>query len=313
MFGYLARRIGLGVVTVLVASALSFLLVLASGGSPGAITAGEGATKAQIAAENVRLGWDRPLVAQYGTWLGHAVRSNFGVSLIDGHGIWPDLMQRIPVTASIAVFATLFSAILGILIGVVAAVRRGRLDRLITVTSGIMLSLPQFWLGILLVYVLSVKARLLPATGYVGFMASPTQYFQSLVLPVLALGLTGAAIIVRTTRAGMVNALQQEHIRTLRALGTPVWRIRYLHALRFAGAPVVSVLGIQFIALFGGSVVIEQLFALPGLGQAASNAIDNSDIPAVQGVVVIATVVVVITNLVLDVALAALDPKVRTA
>jgi peptide/nickel transport system permease protein len=130
---------------------------------------------------------------------------------------------------------------------------------------------------------------------------------------VITLAITGTAIIARTTRTGMITALRQEHIRTLHALGTPPWQIRYVHALRFAGGPVVSVLGIQFIALFGGSVVIEQLFALPGLGQAASNAIDNSDVPAVQGVVVIATVVVVITNLVLDVVLAALDPKVRTA
>jgi peptide/nickel transport system permease protein len=158
-----------------------------------------------------------------------------------------------------------------------------------------------------------VKAHLLPATGYVSFTDSPVQYARSLVLPVLALGLTGAAIIARTTRAGMVDALQQEHIRTLRALGTPQWRIRYLHALRFASAPVVSVLGIQFIALFGGSVIIEQLFALPGLGQAAQNAINTDDFPSVQGVVVIATVVVVVTNLVLDLVLAALDPKVRAA
>ncbi|ROO87629.1 peptide/nickel transport system permease protein [Actinocorallia herbida] len=313
MFAYLTRRLGLGVVTVLVASALSFLLVHASGGSPGAITAGQGATAAQIAAENVRLGWDRPLVVQYLSWLGDAIRSDFGVSLIDGHGIWPDLLHRIPVTASMAIFATLFSGILGIGIGVAAAVNRGRLDRVITVASGVMLSLPQFWLGILLVYVLAVKADLLPATGYVEFTAAPTQYFQSLALPVLALGLTGAAIIARTTRAGMVNALEQEHIRTLRALGTPLWRIRYLHALRFASAPVVSVLGIQFIALFGGSVIIEQLFALPGLGQAAQTAIDTHDFPSVQGVVVIATAVVVLTNLILDLVLAALDPQVRAA
>ena len=222
-------------------------------------------------------------------------------------------MARLPVTASIAVFATLLSGILGTAIGVAAAVRGGLADRVVTVGSGIALSLPQFWVGILLVYLIAIKAGLLPATGYVAFRASPGQYLQSLALPVVTLAITGTAIIARTTRTGMVTALRQEHIRTLHALGTPPWRIRYVHALRFAGAPVVSVLGIQFIALFGGSVVIEQLFALPGLGQAAPNAIGNNDLPAVQGVVIIATVVVVITNLVLDLVLAALDPKVRTA
>jgi peptide/nickel transport system permease protein len=241
------------------------------------------------------------------------VQGNLGVSLIDGHNIWSDLTSRLPVTASIAVFATLLSGILGVLIGVAAAVRGGAVDRLVTVGGGIALSLPQFWICILLVYLIAIKAGLLPATGYVAFSASPGQYLQSLALPVVTLAITGTAIIARTTRTGMVSALRQEHIRTLHALGTPPWRIRYVHALRFAGAPVVSVLGIQFIALFGGSVVIEQLFALPGLGQAASNAIGNNDLPAVQGVVIIATVVVVITNLVLDLVLAALDPKVRTA
>jgi peptide/nickel transport system permease protein len=313
MLTYLARRLAFAVATVLAASVLSFLLVHASGSSPGAITAGAGATPAQVAAENLRLGWDRPLAAQYLSWLGGAVRGNLGVSLIDGHDIWSDLMNRLPVTASIAIFATLLSGVLGVAIGVAAAVRGGLLDRTVTVGSGVALSLPQFWVGILLVYLIAIKAHLLPATGYVAFGASPGQYLQSLALPVITLTITGVAIIARTTRTGLIAALRQEHIRTLHALGTPPWRIRYIHALRFAGAPVVSVLGIQFIALFGGSVVIEQLFALPGLGQAASAAIGTNDLPAVQGVVIIATVVVVITNLVLDLVLAALDPKVRAA
>ena len=312
--GYLARRIAFAVSTVLAASVVSFLLVHASGSSPGAITAGAGATPALVAAENLRLGWDQPLVTQYATWLGHAASGNLGASLIDGHDIWSDLMNRLPVTASIAVFATLLSGIFGVVIGVAAAVRGGRADRVVSLGSGVVLSLPQFWVGILLVYLVAIKAGLLPATGYVPFSTSPEQYLQSLALPVITLAITGTAIIARTTRTGMISALRQEHIRTLHALGTPPWRIRYIHALRLMpAAPVVSVLGIQFIALFGGSVVIEQLFALPGLGQAAQNGIGASDFPAVQGVVVIATVVVVITNLVLDVVLAALDPKVRTA
>jgi peptide/nickel transport system permease protein len=313
MVGYVARRLAFAVVTVLAASVVSFLLVHASGSSPGQITAGAGAGPAQVAAANRALGWDQPLVTQYLTWLGHAASGNLGVSLIDGHNIWSDLMNRLPVTASIAVFATVASGILGVLIGVAAAVRGGRLDRAVTFGSGVVLSLPQFWIGVVLVYLIALKAGLLPATGYVPFTTSPGQYAQSLLLPVVTLAITGTAVIARTTRTGMISALRQEHIGTLQALGTPPWRIRYIHALRFAGGPVVSVLGIQFIALFGGSIVIEQLFALPGLGQAAANAIGSSDFPAVQGVVVVATVVVVITNLLLDLVLAALDPKVRTA
>src|SRR5580700_8038730 len=150
MLTYLARRLAFAVATVLAASVVSFLLVHASGSSPGAITAGAGATPAQVAAENHRLGWDEPLVTQYLAWLGRAARGNLGVSLIDGHNIWNDLVSRLPVTASIAVFATLVSGILGVLIGVAAAVRGGRLDRAVTVGSGVVLSLPPFWVGVVL-------------------------------------------------------------------------------------------------------------------------------------------------------------------
>jgi peptide/nickel transport system permease protein len=198
-------------------------------------------------------------------------------------------------------------------LGVTAAVRGGRIGQAITSSAGIALSLPAFWVGVLLVYALSLQLGLLPATGYVRFADDPTGWLLSLSLPVITLAIGGAAIVARTANAGMREALGQEHIRTLQAMGTPRWRIRYVHALRFASVPVVSVLGIQFIALFGGSVIIENLFALPGLGQASQAAAVSHDFPALIGVVVVATVVVVLTNLVLDLAVAALDPKVRTA
>jgi peptide/nickel transport system permease protein len=192
-------------------------------------------------------------------------------------------------------------------------VRGGRLSRFINSGAGVALSLPAFWVGILFVYVLSLQLGWLPATGYVNFADDPVGWITSLVIPVLTLTVGGAAIIARTASAGMREALRQEHIRTLRAMGTPAWRIRYVHALRFASVPVVSVLGIQFIALFGGSVIVENLFALPGLGQASQAAASSHDFPALISVVVVATLVVVVINLVLDLVVAALDPKVRTA
>jgi peptide/nickel transport system permease protein len=313
MVAFITRRLIFAVGTILAACVISFLLAHATPGSPGAVVAGAGATKAQIAAANHQLGWDRPLVSQFWTWFSHAVRGNLGVSLIDGASIKSDLLARLPVTASIALFATVVSGAIGIVVGVTAAVRGGRVDHAISLGSGVGLSLPTFWVGIVLVYVISIRAHLLPATGYVPFSVSPAGYVKSLVLPVLALAVAGAAIIARTARTGMVTALQQEHIRTLQAIGTPPWRIRYVHALRFASVPVVSVLGVQFIALFGGSIIIEQLFAMPGLGQATQLAIGSHDFPAIQGVVVIATIVVVLTILVLDIAVAVLDPRVRTA
>jgi peptide/nickel transport system permease protein len=241
------------------------------------------------------------------------LRGDLGTSLIDNRSIADDLAVRLPVTGSIALFATLLSGLTGVLLGVAAAVGGGAFGRFITSSSGVALSLPAFWVGVLLVYLLSIRSGLLPATGYVPFSENPVTWLESLVLPVLTLTVGGAAIVARTASAGMREALAQEHIRTLRALGTTPWRIRYVHALRYASVPVVSVLGIQFIALFGGSVIIENLFALPGLGQLSQAATSSHDFPALIGVVVIATVVVVVTNLLLDLVVAALDPKVRAA
>jgi peptide/nickel transport system permease protein len=310
---FIARRLALAVGTVLAAVVISFLLVHATHGSPGAIVLGPSGTPAEIAAKNQQLGWDRGLWVQFGDYLGHLVRGDLGTSIIDNRSIATDLAARLPVTGFIALFATILSGIVGVVLGVTAAVRGGRLGRVVTSGSAVALSLPAFWVGILIVYVLALQMNLLPATGYVHFTDDPVGWFQSLTLPVLTLTVGGAAIIARTAAAGMREALGQEHIRTLRAMGTPSWRIRYVHALRFASVPVVSVLGIQFIALFGGSVIIENLFALPGLGQASQGAVSAHDYPALIGVVIIATVVVVATNLLLDLVVAALDPKVRTA
>ena len=313
MLVYFARRLVLAIGTVLAAVVITFLLVHAAGGSPGSIVLGISATPAEIAAKNAELGWDRPLVVQFSSYLGHLVRGDLGTSIIDGRSIATDLGARLPVTASIAGLATILSGIVGVLLGVAAAVRGGWFGRVITTSSGIGLSLPAFWVGILFVYLFSLQLGWLPATGYVAFTDDPVGWLKSLALPVLALTVGGAAIVARTANAGMREALRQEHIRTLRAMGTPLWRIRYVHALRFAGVPVVSVLGIQFIALFGGSVIIENLFALPGLGQVSQAASSAHDYPTLIGVVVVATVVVVVTILLLDLVVAALDPKVRTS
>ncbi|MCZ2805348.1 ABC transporter permease [Modestobacter sp. VKM Ac-2983] len=313
MLAFLARRMAMAIGTVLAAVVISFLLVHATDTSPGAVRLGTNATPERIVAENEALGWNRPLPTQFFDYLGDLVRGDLGTSLIDGRSIAADLADRVPVTASIALFATLLSGVLGIVLGVAAAFRGGRVARLITTGSGVALSLPVFWVGILLVYVLALQLGWLPATGYVPFTVDPVGWFTSLLIPVIALTIGGAAIVARTANAGLRQALAQEHVRTLRAMGTPEWRIRYVHALRFASLPVVSVLGIQFIALFGGSVIIENLFALPGLGQAGQAAAASSDFPALVGVVVVATVVVVLINLLLDLVVAALDPKVRAS
>lgn len=314
MLRYIGKRLLIAIGTVFTSSIISFLLVHATKGSPGAVALGMGALPSDIRKFNASVGWDDPWATQYFHWLGQLLHGNLGRSILDSRPIWDDLLSRLPVTASMAFGATLVSAIVGIVFGVTAAVRGGFLDRVISVVSGISFSLPAFWVGIVLVYEFAIVHPLLPATGYVAPAdGGIVEWAKSLTLPVAALAIGGAAGVARTARASMIDAIQADHIRTLRAIGTPEWRIRYIHALRFASVPVVAVLGMQFVLLFSGSVVAEQLFALPGLGQASAAAASSHDFPVVQAVVLLATTVVVITNLLIDLAIGLLDPKVRVA
>lgn len=313
MLVFVLKRVAFAVLTLLVATWVAFVLVHLSGSTPGGVALGNAATPEQVTAYNEAIGWYQPWIVQYANWIGQVLQGNLGVSLIDGRPIGPDISKRLPVTAALAVFGTLLSAVVGIAMGVVAAVRRGATDRLITATSGILLAVPAFWVGVLLVYVFAVQLRLLPATGFVPFATDPQAWARSLVLPVITIAITSAAGIARQTRASMSESLAQEHIRTLRAVGTPTNRIVYVHALRGASLPILASVAIQFIVLFSGSVVIEVLFALPGIGQAMQAAVGSADLPFVQALVLVATLVVVLVNLVLELLNRTLDPKLRAS
>ncbi len=313
MLTFILKRIAFAILTLFVATFLAFVLVHLSGSTPGGVALGQSATPEQVYEYNVSVGWFDPWIIQYGNWVAQVLQGNLGVSLIDGRDIADDISKRLPVTAALAVFGTLVSAVFGIVMGVTAAVRGGAADRVITVLSGILLSLPAFWVGVLLVYVFAVQLRLLPATGFVPFDVNPEAWARSLVLPVITIALTSMAGIARQTRASMAETLTQEHMRTLRAVGTPTQRIIYVHALRGASLPILASVAIQFIILFGGSVIIEVLFALPGIGQAMQVATGSADLPFVQALVLVATFVVVLVNLALEFLTRTLDPKLRAS
>ena len=313
MLGFIARRLGFAVVTVLVSSILVFILVHLSPTTPGVVALGNTGTPETIRAYNESIGWFDPWPVQYWRWLSGMVQGNFGQALTDHRLIAPDLAKRLPVTFTLAALTTVFSAVVGIVLGVTAAVRRGVWNKVVTALSGVLISMPQFWLGILLVYGFAVVLRILPATGYTTPGQDPKKWILGLILPVVALSVGAIGFLARQTRASMTEALAQEHIRTLRAIGTPTWRILYVHALRYASLPVVAGISIQFIGLMGGSVIIEQVFGLPGLGLAMQQAVGYSDAPYVQAVVVIATLVVVVVNFALEMVSRFLDPKLRAA
>lgn len=313
MPSYLLRRIALAVPIVFVVATITFFLVQLVPGDPANLVYGLTATPEQIAALHKQLGIDRPIVEQYVTWLQHAVRGNLGTSFTSGQPIRQVLEQTLPVTFSLSIVATLFTVLLGVPIGMLAAVRGGRTDRIVTASGSVAMAVPNFWLAAILVLVMAVKVRVLPATGYVPFIESPPQWIYHLALPVLAIGVAGFGQVAFQTRAAVLDVLSREYVRTLHACGVPRRTILFKHVLRNAAIPVVAVVGLGFGISLGGVVVIESIFNLQGMGSLMLNAVGNHDLPEIQGAVLAFSILVVLVNLGTDLVVAALNPRVRVA
>lgn len=318
MLRLVTRRLMISVVLVFLISLLTFVLQsLAPGDIAKTILKSQsggvsgGYSDEQYLQLRHALGLDQPLLVQYWEWLSGAVHGDLGTSPISGLDVASAIGGRLPVTLSMVVLGTIATAILGIGLGVVSAVRGGRLGRAVDVLSIIGFAVPNFWLAILLMAVFAVTLGLVPATGYVPLAESPTGWARSLILPVGTLALAGTAGFAKQTRDSMLDALSQDFVRVLRANGASEVSIVFRHALRNAAIPVVTLVGLMFIALFSGAVFIENVFALPGMGRLAVQATSQHDLPVVQGVVVVLTLVVVATNLVVDLTYSWLNPKVR--
>lgn len=307
-----ARRLLWGVPMLLVVSFFSFLLVSLVPGDPARSVLGPLAAQEQVDRLHQQMGLDRPLLGQYLSWLGSAVRGDLGMSLGTGTAVGQLLTPRLPATLSLIIPATLTAALLGIALGVASAVIGGALGRLVDVLSMVGLAIPGFWLALVLVSWFAVRWQLFPATGYTPFADSPVEWLRSLVLPVAAVSLSAVTAVAKQTRDSMLDALNRDFVRVMQANGLSRWSIVYRHALRNAAIPVVSVLGVICASLLGAAVLVENIFGLPGLGSAAAQAAVQHDIPLLQGTVIYFTLIVIVVGLVVDVCHAGLDPKVRT-
>jgi peptide/nickel transport system permease protein len=292
-------------------SALTFLLVSLTPGNAAHEILGTTATPQEYAALNRELGLDLPLYDQYWHWLRHAVSGDLGTSIFDHQAVSHAVAQRIPVTLSLLFGSLLVSVVFGIGLGVFSALRGGAVGRLVDGFALVGFSLPAFWVGAELIVLFAVKVDWLPATGYVPFTQSPVEWLRSLVLPVFALSLYGIAATAKQTREAMLDVLASEHIRMARANGISVRSVTFKHALRNASMPVVTVLGVMAVGLLGGTVLVENVFALPGLGSLMVTAATQHDLPVVVGMAVYFTLMVVVINLFIDLGYAWLDPRVR--
>lgn len=308
-----ARRLAFGLVLVLVVSLVVFVIAGLTPGDAAQVIAGPHATAAQLDQVRRELGLDLPLPLQYWNWLSHAVRGDFGASLVNGQGVLALLNSRLEVTLCVILLSTAVAAALGVAAGAWSAYRGGVVGRIIDVVAMLTFSLPSYWLGLLLVLVFAVELRLLPAVGYVSFLTSPGGWVRSLILPVATLAVGGAAGVARQTRDSMLSTLDQEFVLAHRADGVPERTIVFRHALRNCAPPILSMIGLFFVGSLSGTVLVEQVFSMPGLGGLAVSSAAQHDIPVIEGISVYFAVLVVAVNLLLDLVYGWLNPKARTS
>jgi len=312
---YLIRRT-LQVVPVLfgVSVAVFLMLRLIPGDVVDAILGSEGtASPERLAQLRAMFGLDRPLYEQYLSWVGGVVTGNLGNSIRTSRPILPDILARLPVTFQLTAMAMLLSLAAALPLGIISAVlRHTRTDAVVRVLGLLGLSIPNFWLAAMMVLGVSMFARgILPTSGYVPFYTDPLGSLRSLLLPALALAVANMAILMRMTRSSMLEVLRQEYITSARAKGLVERTIVYQHAFRNALIPVVTVAGVQVGYLLGGAIIIERIFALPGIGTLILNAISNRDYPVVQAGVLFVAAAFVLVNLIVDVLYAYFDPRIH--
>jgi peptide/nickel transport system permease protein len=296
-----------------IVSFLSFALVAIAPGNPAADILGLDATKAQYAALDKQLGFNQPVPVQYWHWLVNALHGNLGSSYASSEPVISIVNSDLGVTLALVIGATLLTAIFGIGLGTLSAIRGGAAGRVTDAFAMLGFAIPAFWLGLVLQDAFGVHLRLLPATGFVPFGQSPSGWLRSLVLPVITLGIGGMTGVAKQTRDSMRDTLHRDYIDALRADGVSKWRIITRHALRNAAIPVVTVLGTIFVGMLGGTVLVESVFSMQGLGSQVVASAGAHDLPVLEAITVYFTIGVVVVNLLIDLAYGWLNPKARVA
>jgi peptide/nickel transport system permease protein len=312
MLAFIVHRLLSTVVVMAIVAVCIFLLLHLSPGDPAAIIVGDNATQLQIDAVRKQLGLDDPLAVQFARWLVGILKGDLGVSIFSHEPVSKLIGQRIEPTMSLALTTLVMAVIIAISFGVLAAWKVGTwIDRLVMVLSVLSFSVPVFVVGYLLIYVFSIKLGWLPVQGYAPIADGIDTWIRHLILPSLALGLAYVALIARITRTAMLDALAEDYIRTARAKGVATGPVLMKHALKNAGVPILTVIGIGIALLIGGVVITETVFNIPGIGRLVVDAISQRDYPIIQGVTLIFSGVYVIVNLLVDLSYTLLDPRIR--
>jgi peptide/nickel transport system permease protein len=312
MITFLLRRLGSGLVLVFVVTAVTFLLTYGAGIPVAQNILGPTATAEQVDTLNAQLGLDRPLLAQYGSWLVGVLQGDLGTSYFTREPVVDALASRLPVTLSVVFMASLITLLFSAVLGIASAARGGWLDGLLQSIATISYVFPAIILGIVMVYFFAIQLGWVPAIGFVPLMDSVGGWFASIILPAVVLAIGGVAALSAQVRGSMIDELGKDYVRTLRSRGSSERSILLKHTLRNAAGPALTTFSLLFITMFGSSLFIEKIFALPGYGSYAFTATTQGDLPAMLGVTLFSVVLVVIVNLIVDIAYGWLNPKVRT-
>lgn len=307
-----ARRLGSIIVTLVLVSMITFGLLHLTPGDPAQVAAGPDADSATIEATRERLGLDESVPRQFGDWMGGLASGDLGTSYVQQRPVLDMILDRVGVTASLVLVSLVVALLIALPLGVLAATRRDSLaDRASVVWASTGIALPDFFVGLLLVLVFALTFGIFPATGYVDLRADPGAWLVHLILPAVTLGTTVAAELTRHIRASLSDVLQLDYIRTARAKGVGARSVVVKHGLRNAALPVMTVFGNQVARLVGGTVIVEQVFNLPGVGQLLVQSIFQRDLPVILGLGIFLAVVVLVVNLLVDLSYGWLNPKVR--
>jgi peptide/nickel transport system permease protein len=312
MAGYVLRRIIATIPVLFVVSLLVFGLMRLSPGDPARLIAGMEAEEWQVDAIRESLGLNRPLPIQLGIWFKNILRGDLGVSIVSKHDVLGLILQWVTPTVTLAVLTVLFSLIMALPLGMIAAWKANSwIDRSVMVFASFGFSIPVFWLGFMLIWLFAIKLDLFPAAGYIAPTEDFLGFFYRMALPVFATGIIFMALITRMTRATVLEILREDYVRTARAKGLAENVVLIRHALRNAALPIITVVGLGFAGLLGGLVVTEQVFAIPGLGRLLVNSIVARDFPVIQAMVLVISMVYVFMNLMIDITYAYFDPRIR--
>jgi len=309
---FILRRLLSAVPILLLVSLITFGLMRLVPGDPSAVIAGLSATPEQIAAIRSQLGLDQSLPVQLLRWYGGLLHGDLGRSLLLGQPVVEAAFLRLPVTLALSAYALVLTLLIGLVSGIVAALKQNTvIDQAAMLFAMFGISMPSFWLGLLMILLFAVHLGWLPTGGYIAFTDDPIGWLRTSTMPAISLALLQAGLLARITRSTMLEVLRQDYIRTARAKGLPQRLVVFKHALANAMIPITTVIGIILGLLISASVVIETMFSIPGMGQLLTQAVLNRDYPMVQGGLLIVTGLLVLTNLLVDMGYALLDPRVR--